>query len=165
MKVTCRQTHSVIEGVVMPSEVNGQGEMFSGLVLHHMDLAGSAAFARALGVPAKTLTLTDSQFYGPVMAGALYRIEAYITGVGNDYLESFVRFYVCDRFFKRQYMAASAFFTHEAVVEAGTDLDMPQIIPETEAEKQLFYSFDERDPKNVAMKRYICKLYPTDCSL
>lgn len=165
MKITCRQTHSVFESIVMPEEVSVHGEMFSGLVLHHMNTTGSASVARATGSSAKTLTLTDCQLYAPVEANANYRIEAYITGAGEDYLESFVRFYVCDRFFKRQYMAASAFFTYEPVDPAGGEVEMPQIIPETEAEKQLFYSFDERDPKNVAMKRYICKLYPTDCSL
>lgn len=165
MKLTCRQTHSVIEGVVMPNEVSGQGTMFSGLVIHHMEMAGNAAIARALGLPSKTLTVTDSHFFGSVEANSFYRVEAFLTGTGDDYIESFVRFYVCDRYFRRQYMAASAFITYEPITPDGKDIDMPHIIPETEAEKTLYYSFDERDPKIMAMKRYICKLYPTDCSI
>lgn len=156
--ITCHDTFTHTENMVVPAEINDKNTLFGGAMISHMDVAGAHTVARITGKRCMTVGISDAQFLQPVYLNDFYTVEAYATGIGKSAIEVFIRFYVYDDFLKERTLAASAFFTFVPVDPDGAAIVLPRLVPETPEEKMHCAGFPARKEQNKAARQALMDL-------
>jgi acyl-CoA hydrolase len=140
----CRESFVVKTSIVLPPDTNSYGTLFGGKLMAYIDdLAGIAAMrhARKHVVTASTDSV---DFLHPIQEGNSVCLEAFVTYTGKTSMEVFVKVIAEDLLTGERHVCALSFLTMVAVGEDRKPVPVPQVIPETEMEKQLFASAKER---------------------
>lgn len=136
----CRESFVVKTSIVLPPTTNNYGTLFGGKLMEYIDdLAGIAAMrhARRHVVTASTDSV---DFLHPIHEGNSVCLEAFVTYTGRTSMEVFVKVIAEDLITGERHVCALSFLTMVAIDENGKPVAVPQVVPETETEKQLFAS-------------------------
>ncbi|HLU51411.1 MAG TPA: acyl-CoA thioesterase [Flavobacteriaceae bacterium] len=129
---------TVLTDMVLPSETNPIGNMFGGELLARMDRAASIAARRHSRRIVMTASVNHVAFNKMIPLGSVVTIEAKVSRAFNTSMEVYMDVWIEDRESGAKSKANEAIYTFVAVNESGTPVPVPEIIPQTELEKERF---------------------------
>lgn len=129
---------TILTDLVLPSETNPLNNLFGGELLARMDRAASITARRHSRRVAVTASVNHVAFNQAIPLGSVVTVEAKVSRSFRSSMEIFIDVWVEDRESGIKTKANEAIYTFVAVDDTGRPVEVPQIIPETELEKQRF---------------------------
>lgn len=129
---------TVLTDTVLPSETNPIGNMFGGELLARMDRAASIAARRHSRRIVVTASVNHVAFNKMIPLGSVVTIEAKVSRAFNTSMEVYLDVWIEDRESGVRSKANEAIYTFVAVNEMGNPVQVPQLIPQTDIEKERY---------------------------
>ena len=129
---------TILTDLVLPSETNPLNNLFGGELLARMDRAASIAARRHSRRITVTASVNHVAFNRAIALGSVVTVEAKVSRSFNSSMEIFLDVWIEDRESGVRTKANEAIYTFVAVDEQGLPVTVPEIIPETELEKERF---------------------------
>ena len=124
--------------MVLPGETNPLNNLFGGELLARMDRCASIAARRHSRRIVVTASVNHVAFTKAVPLGSVVTVEAKVSRAFKSSMEVFIDVWVEDRESGNRTKANEAIYTFVAVDESGETVVVPEIVPETDLEKQRF---------------------------
>lgn len=135
---TAFQSKTVVTDLVLPSETNPINNLFGGELLARMDRAASIAARRHSRRIVVTASVNHVAFNRSVPLGSVVTIEAKVSRAFTSSMEVYMDVWIEDRESGECVKANEAIYTFVAVDESGRPVKIPELVPETELEKERF---------------------------
>lgn len=135
---TPSESLTVLTDVVLPGETNPLNNLFGGELLARMDRAASITARRHSRRVCVTASVNNVAFNRAIPLGSVVTIEAKVSRAFSSSMEIFLDVWIEDRESGNRTKANEAIYTFVAVDETGRPVPVPEIVPETEIEKQRF---------------------------
>nr|WP_256012585.1 acyl-CoA thioesterase [Pedobacter xinjiangensis] len=135
---TAEQSLTIMNELVLPNDTNALNNLMGGRLLHWMDIAASISAQKHCNRIAATASVDNVSFKQPIKLGDVVTIKAKVSRTFHSSLE--VRLVVWTENISTGAKAKSneAFYTFVSLDENGKVMRIPELIPETEEEMQLF---------------------------
>lgn len=137
---TPSESCTTITDLVLPSETNPLNNLFGGELLARMDRAASIAARRHSRRIVVTASVNHVAFNRMVPLGSVVTIEAKVSRSFTSSMEVYMDVWVEDRESGIKSLANEAIYTFVAVDDTGRPVPVPELVPETDKEKQRFDS-------------------------
>ena len=135
---TVKESQSEMAEVVLPNDANPLGNLLGGRLMHLIDIAGAMAAHRHARSYVVTASMDHIDFLSPVHIGDLLILRSSVNRAFKTSMEIGVKCWVENYIAGTTRHVASAYLTFVAVDQAGRHQPVPQVIPETEEEKQRY---------------------------
>ena len=135
---TTFQSKTIVTDLVLPSETNPLNNLFGGELLARMDRCASIAARRHSRRIVVTASVNHVAFNRSVPVGSVVTIEAKVSRAFTSSMEVYMDVWIEDRESGECIKANEAIYTFVAVDETGRPVKVPELIPETELEKERF---------------------------
>ena len=122
--------------VVLPNDANPLGFILGGTVMHLIDIAGAIACHRHTRSLLVTAAVDGLQFLHPIKVGDLIILKAQVTATWSTSLEVAVEVFSEETLTGVRRMTSRAYLTFVAIDRDNQRIKIPQLILETEEEKQ-----------------------------
>jgi len=129
---------TILTDLVLPGETNYLDNLFGGELLARMDRACSIAARRHSRRIVVTASVNQVVFSKSVPVGSVVTIEAKVSRAFKSSMEIYVDVWIEDRQSGSKTKVNEGIYTFVAVDETGKPVEIPQISPETELEKERF---------------------------
>jgi acyl-CoA hydrolase len=129
---------TILTDLVLPGETNYLDNLFGGELLARMDRACSIAARRHSRRIVVTASVNQVVFSKSVPVGSVVTIEAKVSRAFKSSMEIYVDVWIEDRQSGSKTKVNEGIYTFVAVDETGKPVEIAQIIPETELEKERF---------------------------
>jgi len=143
-KKTCNESREIKTELVLPTDTNNHNTLFGGTLMKHCDLLAATSARRHSKRDTVTASTDSVDFLHPIRPTDSVTFESFVSWTGNTSMEVFVKIVTEDLISGKRKVAATAFMTFVALDENGKPVEVPQVVPETEEEKMLHESGDER---------------------
>ena len=131
-------TRTVMTDIVLPGETNILKNLFGGELLARMDRAASIAAGRHSGHVTVTASVNHVAFTQPVPIGSVVTIEAAVSRAFSTSMEVFIDVWIENRLSGERTKANEGIYTFVALSENGKPTRVPELVPQTDLEKQRF---------------------------
>lgn len=131
---------TILTDLVLPSETNPLNNLFGGELLARMDRAASISARRHSRRITVTASVNHVAFNRAIPLGSVVTVEAKISRSFKSSMEIFLDVWVEDRESGNRTKANEAIYTFVAVDDTGRPVEVAQVIPETDLEKERFDS-------------------------
>jgi acyl-CoA hydrolase len=135
---TPNESLTILTDIVLPSETNPIGNMFGGELLARMDRAASISARRHSRRIVVTASVNHVAFNKMIPVGSVVTVEAKVSRAFKTSMEVYMDVWIEDRESGVKSKANEAIYTFVAVNEMGVPMEVPEIIPESELEKERF---------------------------
>lgn len=135
---TPSESLTVMTDVVLPGETNPLNNLFGGELLARMDRAASITARRHSRRICVTASVNHVAFNRAIPLGSVVTVEAKVSRAFSSSMEIFIDVWIEDRESGVRTKANEAIYTFVAVDETGRPVPVPEIIPETDLEKQRY---------------------------
>ena len=135
---TPKESSTIITDLVLPSETNPIGNMFGGELLARMDRAASIVARRHSRRIVVTASVNHVAFNKMIPLGSVVTVEARVSRAFTSSMEIFLDVWIEDRESGMRSKANEAIYTFVAVDEMGQPVRVPELIPETDLEKERY---------------------------
>ena len=135
---TAFQSKTIMTDMVLPSETNPINNLFGGELLARMDRAASIAARRHSRRIVVTASVNHVAFNRSVPLGSVVTIEAKVSRAFKSSMEVYMDVWVEDRESGECIKANEAIYTFVAVDDTGRPVKVPDLVPETELEKERY---------------------------
>ncbi|MDE0598897.1 acyl-CoA thioesterase [Dokdonia sp. LLG6352-1] len=135
---TPSDSKTILTDLVLPSETNPLGNLFGGELLARMDRAASIAARRHSRRIVVTASVNHVAFNRMIALGSVVTVEAKISRAFKTSMEVIIDVWIEDRESGLKAQANEAIYTFVAVDEQGQPVPVPQVIPESDLEKQRY---------------------------
>lgn len=135
---TPEQSKTIMTDLVLPSETNPLNNLFGGELLARMDRAASISARRHSRRIVVTASINHVAFNRSVPVGSVVTIEAKVSRAFKTSMEVFMDVWIEDRESGLRTKANEAIYTFVAVDESGRPVEVPELTPETDLEKQRY---------------------------
>jgi acyl-CoA hydrolase len=137
----------------MPSKANVAGNIHGGEIIKLMDSAAYVSARRYARSNVVTARVDELEFHLPIFIGDLVICTAQVVYVGKSSMEVTVSVEVEDIENGIPQKALSAFFTMVAIDKKGKPNVLPELIIETESEREAFMEGRKRHEEHKSRKR------------
>jgi len=124
--------------MLMPNDTNMFNNLMGGKLMYWMDIAAGIAAQKHSGELAVTAAVDNISFNQPIELSSVVTLKAQVTRAFKTSMEVYIEVTAEDIPKKTKFVSNSAFFTFVAVDKSGRPLPVPQAIPETDREKELY---------------------------
>ena len=152
---------TIMTDLVLPGETNPLDNLFGGELLARMDRASSIAARRHCKRITVTAAVNHVVFSKAVPVGSVLTIEAKVSRAFHSSMEIFVDVWMEDRESGERTKVNEGIYTFVAVDRTGSAVKVPQIIPETDLEKQRFDGALRRKQLSLVLSK---KMDPKDAT-
>lgn len=135
---TPEQSKTILTDMVLPGETNPLNNLFGGELLARMDRAASIAARRHSRHIVVTASVNHVAFTRAVPLGSVVTVEAKVSRAFKTSLEVFIDVWIEDRESGERTKANEGIYTFVAVDETGKPVAVPELVPETDLEKERF---------------------------
>lgn len=136
--VKAKDTESITTHIVLPNDTNTLGNLMGGQLLNWMDIASAISAQRHCRRVVVTASVNHVSFDKPVKLGDLVTIKAKVSRAFTSSMEVFMRVYVENPATGEQTLCNEAIYTFVAVDQIGRAIQVPQLVPETDEEKERY---------------------------
>ncbi len=137
---TSAQSLTINTEVVLPNDTNHVGNLFGGKLMQWVDITAAIAAQRHCSRVVVTAAINHVSFDNPIKQNSVVTLEAKVSRAFNSSMEVFVDVFVEDTVTLKQTKCNEAILTFVAIDQNGTPLPVPELVPESELEKQRFES-------------------------
>lgn len=124
--------------LVLPNDTNTMENLMGGKLMYWMDIAGAIAAQKHCNCPVVTASVDNISFANPIKVGNILTIEAKVTRAFTTSMEVYLRVYGEDLQAQHRYLSNEAYFTFVALGANGKPRSVPELIPETEEELEMY---------------------------
>lgn len=117
----------VIRVFAMPSNTNGEGDIFGGWLMSQMDLGGAIIAATRARMRVTTVAVDKMVFLHPVKVGDVVTCYGEITRIGNTSLTVQIETWVSRNYAEEGLMVTEGRFTYVAVDANGRPHPVPKV--------------------------------------
>jgi len=142
--VYMKDTIAIKTARVFPQDTNMHGTLFGGKLMAYIDDIASISAAKLCRAPVVTASIDSVDFIKPIVEGDAVTLEAMVTWTGKSSMEVLVKVTSEHLLTGSKSMAAISFLTFVALDENGRPKKVPKVIPETEQEKWLNETGEQR---------------------
>ena len=135
---TAKESLTVLTDLVLPGDTNYLDNLFGGELLARMDRACSIAARRHSCRIVVTASVNHVAFNKSVPVGSVVTLEAKVSRAFKSSMEIYVDVWIEDRQSGQRTKVNEGIYTFVAVDETGKPVQIPQIIPETDLEKERY---------------------------
>lgn len=132
------ETLTIATKVVLPNDTNTHGNLFGGQLLAWMDVTAAVSAQRHCRRVVVTASVNNVSFGKPIKESSIVTLEAKVSRAFNSSMEIFIDVYVEDLVSGKREKRNEAIYTFVAVDQNGGPIQVPQIEPETEEEKERY---------------------------
>ncbi|WP_269226748.1 acyl-CoA thioesterase [Flavobacterium eburneipallidum] len=152
---------TILTDLVLPSETNALHSLFGGELLARMDRAACIAAGRHSHQICVTASVNHVAFNKSIALGSVVIIEAKVSRAFKTSMEIFLDVWVEDLESRKRTKANEAIYTFVAVDVTGKPVEVPELIPETELEKERYIAALRRKQLSLVLAG---KMNPHDAS-
>lgn len=135
---TPKESITILTDLVLPGETNPLNNLFGGELLARMDRAASITARRHSRRICVTASVNNVAFNKSIPLGSVVTLQAKVSRAFHSSMEVFIDVWIEDRESGERIKANEAIYTFVAVDDTGRPVQIPEIIPETEEEKQRY---------------------------
>jgi acyl-CoA hydrolase len=135
---TAKETLTVTTEIVLPNDTNTLGNLMGGRLLHWMDIAAAISAHRHCKRVVVTASVNNVAFTQPIRLASIITVEAKVSRAFSSSMEVFIDVWVEDPVTSERTKCNEAIYTFVAVDQNGSPLPVPELIPETDEEKQRY---------------------------
>src|ERR1700751_5389848 len=88
---TPRESHTVMNELVLPNDTNTLGNLMGGRLMHWMDIAAAISSQKHCNCPVVTASVDNVSFAKPIKLGNLLTIESRLTRSFHTSMEVYLR--------------------------------------------------------------------------
>lgn len=158
---TPKQSLTILTDLVLPGDTNFLDNLFGGELLARMDRACSISARRHSRKIVVTASVNHVAFSKTIPVGSVVTVEAKVSRAFKSSMEVYVDVWTEDRKSRSRTKVNEGIYTFVAVDETGKPIKIPQIIPETELEKERFEGALRRKQLSLVLAG---KLNPNDAT-
>ncbi|KAF7276023.1 hypothetical protein GWI33_010999 [Rhynchophorus ferrugineus] len=158
---TPSESVTVMTDMVLPGETNPLNNLFGGELLARMDRAASITARRHSRRVCVTASVNHVAFNNAIPLGSVVTVEAKVSRAFRTSMEIFLDVWIEDRESGNRLKANEGIYTFVAVDEMGKPVEIPQITPETELEKQRYEAALRRKQLSLVLSG---KMKPADAT-
>lgn len=129
---------TILTDMVLPGETNPLNNLFGGELLARMDRAASIAARRHSRRIVVTASVNHVAFNRAIPLGSVVTVEAKVSRSFKSSMEIYIDVWVEDRESGLRSKANEAIYTFVAVDDTGRPVEVPELIPQTDEEKERF---------------------------
>ena len=137
---TAKESLTILTDLVLPGETNYLDNLFGGELLARMDRACSIAARRHSNGIVVTASVNHVAFNKAVPVGSVVSIEAKVSRAFSSSMEIYVDVWTENRISGEKTKVNEGIYTFVSVDKTGKPVKVPQLIPETDLEKERFDS-------------------------
>ena len=124
--------------LVLPNDTNTLNNLMGGRLMHWMDIGAAIAAQRHSNRIVVTASVDNISFGKPIQLGDVVTLTASISRAFNSSMEVYIKVKSENIPGGKSEVTHSAFFTFVAVDQGGRPIDVPEAVPETDEEKELY---------------------------
>lgn len=128
---------TILTEIVLPNDTNNLNNLMGGRLLHWMDIAAAIAAYRHSGRISVTASVNNVSFGQAIPMGSVVTLEAKVSRAFTSSMEVFIDVYMENPRGKK-IKCNEAIYTFVSVDQNGSPIEVPELIPETEIEKERF---------------------------
>ncbi|MDQ1909038.1 acyl-CoA thioesterase [Paenibacillus sp. GD4] len=129
---------------VFPLDVNNHNTLFGGKLMSLIDDIASISASKLCRGTAVTASTDSVDFLKPIRPTDSVSLESFVTWTGRTSMEVFVKVMTENLYTGKRDIAATSFLTFVGLDDNNQPIPVPRIIPETEEEKKLFETAQQR---------------------
>jgi len=133
-----RESLVIKSEMLMPNDTNMFNNLMGGKLMYWMDIAAGISAQKHCGELAATAAVDNISFNSPIELSSVVTLRAQVTRAFKTSMEVYIEVIAENIPKKTKIKSNSAFFTFVAVDKKGKPLPVPQAIPETKREKELY---------------------------
>ena len=133
-----RESKVIMTELVLPNDTNTLNNLMGGRLMHWMDVGSAIAAQKHSNRIVVTASVDNISFGKPIRLGDVVTLEASISRAFNSSMEVYIKVKSENIPDGKSEVTHSAFFTFVAVDQGGRPIDVPEAVPETEEEKELY---------------------------
>ncbi|MEM8969313.1 MAG: acyl-CoA thioesterase [Bacteroidota bacterium] len=137
---TAQESLTTMTEMVFPNDTNGLNGLMGGRLLYWMDIVAAIAAQKHANSYVVTASVDNVSFSHPIKIGNVVTLKAKVTRAFNTSMEVHIEVQAEDVPNNRVIESHRAFFTMVAVNPKGKKVKVPELVPETQNEKELFES-------------------------
>ncbi|TDB64132.1 acyl-CoA thioesterase [Arundinibacter roseus] len=126
--------------MVLPNDTNTLNNLMGGRLLHWMDICAAISAQRHSNRIVVTASVDNVSFSEPIRLGNIVTMKARVTRSFNSSMEVFLEVWAEDIPAGERLSTNRAFYTFVAVDQNGRPIEVPELIPETDEDNELFAS-------------------------
>jgi len=138
VKKTAESTKAIMTEIVLPNDTNTLGNLMGGRLLHWLDICAAISAHRCSNRIVVTAAVNNVSFAHPIKLGDIITLESKVSRCFNSSMEVVIDVYVEDHRTGAKTKCNEAIYTFVAVDQMGSPIAAPELIPETEGEKERF---------------------------
>ena len=132
------ETLAITTKIVLPNDTNTLGNLFGGQLLAWMDVIASVSAHRHSKRVVVTASVNHVSFQKPISHASIVTLEAKVSRAFNSSMEIFVDVFEENQVTGERIKCNEAIYTFVAVDQNGAPIQVPELIPETEEEKERY---------------------------
>ena len=152
---------SITTEIVLPNDTNNLNNLMGGRLLHWMDIAAAISAHRHCGRIVVTASVNNVSFSEAIPAGSIVTLEAKVSRSFTSSMEVFVDVWMENRQNNGKNKCNEAIYTFVAVDQLGSPIEVPELIPETNEEKERFDSALRRRQLSLILSK---RMKPEDAT-
>ena len=133
---TAKESQAISTEIVLPNDTNVLGNLMGGRLLHWMDIVAAIAAHRHSKRVVVTASVNNVSFNHPIKLGDVVTLQSSISRAFSTSMEVFVDVLVENHGTGELVKCNEAIYTFVAVDQLGRPIEVPELIPETDLEKQ-----------------------------
>ncbi len=141
---TVQDSACVMNEIVLPNDTNNLGNMMGGRLLHLMDICAAISAQRHTNHVCVTASVDHVEFQSPIRQGEIVTLRSRVNRAFRTSMEVEIHVWAENALEKTVRKCNKAFYTFVAVDEENTPVRVPEIVPETEAEKRCYANAAKR---------------------
>ena len=154
-------TLSIATKVVLPNDTNTLGNLFGGELLAWMDVIASVSAQRHCRRVVVTASVNHVSFKKPIKEASIVTLEAKVSRSFYSSMEIIIDVFVENQVTGVREKCNDAIYTFVAVDQNGGPIQVPELIPETDKEKERFEAALRRRQLSLILAG---KMKPSDAS-
>jgi acyl-CoA hydrolase len=133
-----RESHVSMTELVLPNDTNTLNNLMGGRLMHWMDVVSAIAGQKHCNSIVVTASVDNISFRSPIQLGNVVTLRARATRAFNSSVEIRIDVDAENIPEGKKVASNSAYFTFVAVDKNGNTVEVPEVVPETEDEIELY---------------------------
>lgn len=132
------QSRATMTEMILPNDTNTLNNLMGGKLMHWMDVVAAISAQRHSNCIVVTASVDNISFKNPIALGNVITLNAQVTRAFTTSMEVFIEVYAEDIPAGKRLLTHRAFFTFVAVDKAGKPVPVPELLPDSPEELELF---------------------------
>ena len=137
-KKTPKDSMAITTEIVLPNDTNVLGNLMGGRLLHWMDIIAAIACHRHCNRVVVTASVNNVAFNQAIKLGEIVTLHAKISRAFTSSMEVFIDVWVENNTTGTKRKCNEAIYTFVAVDQSGNPIAVPEIVPESQEEKDRY---------------------------